>query len=35
MFEICRQGKGSVAKPKECEIFNPDGLGDGRENGFL
>ena len=35
LFEICRQGRGSIAKPKECEIFNPDGEGDGKENGFL
>jgi len=35
LFELCRQGRGSISKPKECEIFKPDDLGNGYENGFL
>ena len=35
LYQLCRQGAGGVCKPKECEIFNPDGEADGKENGFL
>jgi hypothetical protein len=35
LYELCRQRKNGIVKPKTCEIFNPDGEADGKENGFL